>query len=429
MPGADSPETMNTAAQSWPEVDALPLETIDVANPRLYQDDAWRPYFARLRREAPVHYCPQSAYGPYWSVTKFKDIMHVEVNHAVYSSAAELGGIQVEDRPQELSGTSFIRMDPPQHTQQRRVVAPIVASENLANLEPTIRARTARVLDELPRGEVFDWVDRVSIELTTMMLATLFDFPWEDRRKLTWWSDVAIANVHAPDAPVRSETDRFAELSRMAEYMGRLWAQRVKQPPRFDLLSMLAHGPATRDMPPREFMGTLALLIVGGNDTTRNTMSGGLLALHRHPDQWAKLRANPALLPGLVQETIRWQTPVIHMRRTAREDAELGGQHIRPGDKVVMWYISGNRDEEVLDDPEGFVIDRPRPRHHLSFGSGIHRCVGDRLAELQLHVLWDEILKRDLTIDVAGPPVRAYSNFLRGIKALPARIHSSSSTQ
>jgi len=413
---------MSIATPTRSEVDTVPLGKINVADPRLYQEDRWRPYFSRLRREAPVHYCAESAYGPYWSVTKFKDIMTVEVNHEVYSSAAELGGIQVEDQPKDMDRPSFIRMDPPRHTQQRRVVAPIVATANLANMEGTIRERTGRVLDDLPRHETFDWVDRVSIELTTMMLATLFDFPWEDRPKLTWWSDVAVANVQAPDAPVHSEAERFAELTSMAEYMGRLWAERANEPPRFDLLSMLAHGQATRDMPPREFMGTLGLLIVGGNDTTRNTMSGGLLALHRHPDQWRKLRENPALMPGLVQETIRWQTPVIHMRRTAREDAELGGQRIRAGDKVVMWYVSGNRDEEVIDDPDGFVIDRSRPRHHLSFGSGIHRCVGDRLAELQLQILWEEILKRDLEIEVVGPPVRAYSNFLRGIKSLPVQI-------
>ncbi len=413
---------MSAVTQTQREVDTLPLEAINVADPRLYQEDLWRPYFARLRREAPVHYCPESAYGPYWSVTKFKDIMTVEVNHEMYSSAAELGGIQVEDQPKEMDRPSFIRMDPPKHTQQRRVVAPIVATSNLNNLESTIRERTAHVLDELPRGETFDWVDRVSIELTTMMLATLFDFPFEDRRKLTWWSDVAVANVSAPDAPVHSEVERFAELKDMAEYMGRLWAERAAAPPKFDLLSMLAHGQSTRDMPLREFMGTLGLLIVGGNDTTRNTMSGAVLALQRYPDQWAKLRANPALMPAFVQETIRWQTPVIHMRRTAREDTELGGQRIRAGDKVVMWYVSGNRDEEVIDDPEGFVIDRPRPRHHLSFGSGIHRCVGDRLAEQQLQILWEEVLRRDLAIEVVGEPVRAYSNFLRGIKALPVRI-------
>src|SRR5262245_4755731 len=410
---------MSIVTETQREVDRLPLEAINVADPRLYQEDLWRPYFARLRREAPVHYCRESAYGPYWSVTKFKDIMTVEVNHEAYSSAAELGGIQIEDQPMR---SSFIRMDPPKHTHQRRVVAPIVASPNLANMEGAIRERTARVLDSLPRSETFDWVDLVSIELTTMMLATLFDFPFEDRRKLTWWSDVAVANVTAHDAPVHSEAERFAELTRMAEYMGRLYAERASAPPKFDLLSMLAHGTSTRDMPLREFMGTLGLLIVGGNDTTRNTMSGAVLALQQHPDQWAKLRANPALLPAFVQEIIRWQTPVIHMRRTAREDTELGGQRIRAGDKVVMWYVSGNRDEEAIADPESLVIDRPRPRHHLSFGSGIHRCVGDRLAELQLQILWEEILRRDLTIEVVGEPVRAYSNFLRGIKTLPVRI-------
>jgi cytochrome P450 len=415
---------MNVLAQTREDVDALTLEKIDVADPRLYQEDVWRPYFARLRREAPVHYCPESAYGPYWSVTKFKDIMHVEVNHAVYSSAAELGGIRIDEQPKEMDRPSFIRMDPPKHTQQRRVVAPIVASDHLTNFEPIIRERTARALHDLPRNETFDWVPRVSIELTTMMLATLFDFPFEDRHQLTWWSDVAIADLHALDAPVRSEAERFAELSRMAEYMGRLWDERAKAAPKFDLLSMLAHGQATRDMPLREFMGTLALLIVGGNDTTRNTMSGAVLALHRHPDQWRKLREKPTLLPGFVQETIRWQTPVIHMRRTAQEDTELGGQRIRAGEKVVMWYVSGNRDEEVIDDPESFVIDRPRPRHHLSFGSGVHRCVGDRLAELQLQILWEETLKRGLEIAVAGAPVRTYSNFLRGIKSLPVRIIS-----
>jgi cytochrome P450 len=177
---------MSIATPPQSEVDTLPLDRINVADPLLYQEDRWGPYFARLRREAPVHYCSESAYGPYWSVTKFKDIMTVEVNHEVYSSAAELGGIQVEDQPKDMDRPSFIRMDPPRHTQQRRVVAPIVASANLANLEGTIRERTGHVLDDLPRHETFDWVDRVSIELTTMMLATLFDFPFEDRRKLTW---------------------------------------------------------------------------------------------------------------------------------------------------------------------------------------------------------------------------------------------------
>ncbi|MCW5749168.1 MAG: cytochrome P450, partial [Alphaproteobacteria bacterium] len=180
------------------DADALPLDRIDVSDPQLYLDDAWRPLFARLRREDPIHYCPESQYGPYWSVTRYNDIMDVELNHAVYSSAFSAGGIQIADAPLGRDVVSFIRMDPPEHTVRRRTVAPIVGPSNLVNMEATIRERTERVLDDLPRNETFDWVDRVSIELTTMMLATLFDFPWEDRRKLTWWSDVAIANIHAP---------------------------------------------------------------------------------------------------------------------------------------------------------------------------------------------------------------------------------------
>src|SRR3954471_12901068 len=262
------------------DADSLPLDAIDVSNPHLYQDDVWQPYFARLRREDPVHYCPQSSYGPYWAVTKYKDIMQVEVNHQVYSSASELGGIQIEEQPKDMDRPSFIRMDPPKHDEQRKVVSPVVAPANLANMEGIIRERTARVLDGLPRNETFDWVDRVSIELTTMMLATLFDYPWEDRRQLTYWSDVAICNVHAPESPVHSEQEKFDELKKMAQRMAELYNERAQQPPKFDLLSMLAHNNATRNMPFREFMGTLSLLIVGGNDTTRNSMTGGLMALN-----------------------------------------------------------------------------------------------------------------------------------------------------
>jgi cytochrome P450 len=395
---------------------------VDVGDPQLYRDDSWRPHFARLRREDPVHYHPESPYGPYWSVTRYDDIMKVELDPATYSSASELGGIQIRDQPQGQELPNFIRMDPPRHTAQRRVVAPIVAPSNLANMEGLIRERTVRVLDELPSGETFDWVDRVSTELTAMMLATLFDFPQADRRKLSWWSDVAIANVDAEDAPVKSDEERMAELRKMAEVMGALWKERANGPPKFDLISMMAHGEATRAMPLNEFIGNFALLIVGGNDTTRNTMSGGLLAALEYPDEIAKVRRDAKLLPNLVCETIRWQTPVIHMRRTATRDTELGGKTIKKGDKVVMWYVSGNRDEATIAEPETFNIERARVRHHLSFGAGIHRCVGDRLAEMQLSVLWEEMLKRDLEIEIVGPPLRSYSNFLRGIRSLPVVI-------
>jgi cytochrome P450 len=397
----------------------MPLDAIDVSDPRLYQDDIWHPYFARLRREDPVHYCRESRYGPYWSVTKYRDIMQVEVNHRIYSSQ---GAIAILDPVEGLERQMFIAMDPPKHDEQRGVVSPAVGPGNLANMEALIRERTARVLDGLPRKETFDWVDRVSIELTGMMLATLFDYPIEDRRQLTYWSDVAIANVEAPDAPVHSEEEKFAELSRMTEVLGGLYSERAQLPPKFDLLSMLAHGQATRGMPFRELMGNLTLLIVGGNDTTRNSMTGGLMALAEHPGEYAKLRADPGLIESMVPEIIRYVTPVIHMRRTAKADAELGGKRIRQGDKVVMWYVSGNRDPEAIADPDKFIIDRPRPRQHLSFGFGIHRCVGNRLAELQLKILWEEILKRYPVIEVVGPVQRVYSNFIHGIRSLPVRI-------
>src|ERR1700746_1144731 len=398
---------------------SIPLEASDFGDPQLYQDEAWYPFFERLRREAPVHWCRESRYGPYWSVCKYKDIMQVEVNHQIYSSDA---AISILDPPKGLERQSFIAMDPPKHDEQRMAVSPVVAPGNLANMEGLIRERTGRVLDGLPRGETFDWGDRVSIALKTMRLATLFDYPWEDRRQLTYWSDVAIANVRSPDAPVHSEEEKFAELTKMAEALGKLFNERAKQPPKFDLLSMLAHGEATRKMPLREFMGTLSLLIVGGNDTTRNSMTGGLMALHEHPREYQKLRDDPSLIPSMVSEIIRYVAPVIHMRRTAKEDAELGGKQIKKGDKVVMWYVSGNRDPEAIDDPDNFIIDRARPRQHLSFGFGIHRCVGNRLGELQLRILWEEVLARYPVIEVIGPAKRTYSNFIHGIRSLPVRI-------
>ena len=398
------------------------LASIDVSDPHLYQNDIWRPLFEQLRRDDPVHYCEASPFGPYWSVTRYDDIFSVELDHENYSSSSELGGIQVADQPKGREISSFIRMDPPGHTAQRRTVAPIVAPSNLANFEPLIRKRTCAVLDALPRNETFDWAERVSTDLTNMMLATLFDFPSEDRMKLSWWSDVAIANVNSPDAVVHSEAERYDELARMGDYFHKLWDARADAPPTFDLISMLAHSEATRHLQPREFIGTMALLIVGGNDTTRNSMSGGLMALVENPGQFELVRARRELIPNLVSEIIRYHTPVLHMRRTARNDVELAGCSIAKGDKVVMWYISGNRDESKIDRADEFIIDRAKPRQHLAFGAGIHRCVGDRLAEQQIRILWEEVLNRDLRFEIAGAPQRLYSNFIRGIRTLPVRI-------
>jgi cytochrome P450 len=419
----NAPVAVVTTEEPQSDAWSMPLEQIDVSNPHLYQDDTWQPYFARLRRDDPVHYTSNGMYGSYWSVTKYKDIMQVETSQDVFSSDAMLGGIVIRDLPMDYRRPSFISMDPPKHDEQRKVVAPIVAPMNLQKLAGTIRERAGRILDSLPRGETFDWVDRVSIELTTQMLATLFDFPFEERRTLTWWSNVATVNTRA-GTEIDSEQKRDAVLQQMLERFTALWQKRAELPPQPDLISMLAHGEATRDLPsrPAEFLGNLILLLVGGNDTTRNSISGGVLALSRTPCEYGKLVEKPELVVSMVPEIIRYVTPVIHMRRTAVADTELAGRRIRKGDKVVMWYISGNRDADAIERPDEFIIDRARPRQHLSFGFGIHRCVGNRLAELQLTILWEEILKRFPMIELMGEPTRSYSNVIHGITSMPVRI-------
>jgi len=373
-----------------------------------------------------VHYCKESAYGPYWSVTKFNDIVAIDTNHKVFSSDHTVGSFVLDDTVLNavdggISLPNFLGMDPPTHDIHRMAVSPIVAPQNLVRFESTIRERTRRVLDELPVGETFNWVDRISIELTTMMLATLLDFPFEDRRKLTRWSD--IVTTRPGYGLVDSWEQRETELKECLAYFQDLYAERKKAVPQPDLISMLAHAPSMQDLGPEEFLGILVLLIVGGNDTTRSSMSGSAMAWHQYPQEFAKASANRDLIASMIPEIVRWQTPIAHMRRTALVDIEFRGQQIRKGDKVVMWYLSGNRDEEVISRPMDFVVDRPRARHHLSFGFGIHRCLGNRLAELQLRVLWEEIFNRFSRIELMSPPVRVPSNLIHGFIDIPVRLH------
>lgn len=399
----------------------LPLELLDISKPQdwlEYRDILDR--FRVMREAGPLHWCPESQYGPYWSVVTHQHIQEVEGRPDIFSSAWDKGGITIADRAddaQEPPLPMFIAMDRPQHTGQRRTVSPAFTPAEIARQSSNIRQRTAELLDSLPEGETFDWVDKVSIELTTGMLAILFDFPWEDRRLLTKWSDNATDFEAFEDE--EKNKHRWEVMYEMAAYFTNLWNERKDREPRPDLISMMIHSEATRNMTPQEYMGNLVLLIVGGNDTTRNTMSGTVMVQKQYPEEWDRMMADPSLIPNGVSELIRWQTPLAHMRRTALQDFEVGGQMIRPGDKVVMWYLSANRDESVFPDADRFIPDRENARRHLSFGFGIHRCVGARLAELQIGVLLEEMQKRKMRVELVGEPVRVYSSFVHGYRQLP----------
>ncbi len=412
-----------------PNVDpyALSLDDIDPSNPEYFQHDTHQRHFERLRAEDPVHYHEFSMFGAYWSVTRYDDIKYVDTHHDLFSSHWSHGGISINGIPEQGTDETqrlpmFVAEDPPKHDEQRRVVTPLFAPNNLAELEPLIRQRACKILDNLPINEEFNWVRRVSVELTGQMLATLFDVPQEDRMRLIDWSDT-IGSLSDPDE-YSSPEEGFKKLWECSDYFKGYFEERKKMPPKFDLISLLAHDKSTNEMDEREFLGNIMLLIVGGNDTTRNSISGGVLALNQNPGEYDKLKQNPKLITNMVSEIIRWQSPVIHMARTATQDTELGGKTIKKGDRVVMWYISGNRDEDAIPRANEFLIDRRNVRQHTAFGYGIHRCVGNRLAEMQLRVIWEEIMKRFSHIEVTGDVKRLRSNFVHGIRELPVTIRA-----
>jgi len=417
-------EADSETARAW----SIPLAEINPASAERFQNDTIWPYFERLRRVDPVHVTADSEFGPYWSVTRWDDIMAVDTNHQDFSSAEGIGIINLEALREQQRvmgerrrrGAGFITMDEPEHGAHRKAVTPTVAPANIANMTPVVRERAGRILDELPIGEEFDWVDLVSKELTAMTLATLFDFPFEDRRKLTYWSDV-FTNMPG-HGPVRSWEHKAEAAFECFGAFQELWNQRLDAEPRMDLISMLTRNSATRDMDIEQYQGTVVLLIIGGNDTTRNTISGSVYALNKFPEQYDKLRANPELISSMVSETIRWQTPLAFMSRVATRDVELGGKTIAKGERVLMWYVSGNRDETRIERPSDFIIDRDRPREHLSFGFGIHRCVGNRVAEMQLTIIWEEILKRFPEIRLVEEPTRTYSPFVHGYERMKVII-------
>ena len=404
-----------------PVSEQRPVDPLDVSRPELYRDDTWHAPFRELRATAPVHRIEHSDFGAYWSISSYKPIVEIESLPDLYSSQA--GGITIADfieAEDTVKMPMFIAMDRPKHTGQRRTVAPAFTPSEMVRMSDNIRMRTGEILDSLPWGEEFDWVDKVSIELTTQMLAILFDFPWEDRRKLTFWSDWAGDIELAKSVDGRAE--RLKHMYECGAYFQQLWNGKLGKEPTPDLISMMIHSDAMREMDPMEFLGNLILLIVGGNDTTRNSMTALAYGLDKFPDSRTQLEGDLSLIPNTVQEIIRWQTPLAHMRRTATQDTELMGHRIAEGEKLIMWYLSANRDESVFEDADRIIVDRPNARRHLAFGHGIHRCVGARLAELQIATLIEEMAKRRMRVNVVGAPERVSACFVHGYKKLPVEI-------
>lgn len=388
----------------------------DLSNPLNFQLDSWQALFHSFRIKQPVYYCESSPNGPHWSITRYADIKEIELNPQAFSSAH--GGVRIDGG----LAFSFLSSDPPRHTRERKMVSSISNPLNLARYEALIRDRTRQHLAGLSRNEVFDWDSLVSSELSSMMLSTLFDLPVEARRKLSYWSDVASRDPSSPDALVHSEHDRAKIITEMVTEFRTLLRERSVQEPKLDLISLMAHNPIFFEMTEDQVIGNLILLVIGGYDTTKSAMSGGLLEVYQRPDQRRAVINDPTLIPNLVDEVIRFQTPLIHMSRTATCDYQLRDQIIRKGDRVALWYVSGNRDECVFEDPDQFLVSRPNASKHLSFGAGIHYCIGARLAKAQIRILWEEIVEQGLVINLAGEPKRLHSNFARSFTYLPVIV-------
>ncbi len=401
-------------------VSATDLLQLDVSRVERFEANSHWPLFARLRREDPVHYCPESAYGPYWSITRLSDIVAIERDHTVFSSK---GNIIIGDVPPEYDEPAFATFDPPDHTRDRSAVVHAASPARLARIEPEMRAAIAGLLDGLPRGQAFDWARCVSEQITMHMVAALFDWPREDKARLPYWCEVMTATP-GPTGIVTSFTERAEVLATFKDELMRAWRERARDGQGQDVLSLLARDPETRAMAddPKRVLGIVAL-IAGANEAARGALTGGVLAFHEFPSQWLRLRDDPSLLGSAASEIVRWQSPILHMRRTTTVDVEVQGKLIRTGARVVLWYCSANRDEAVFDDADAFIIDRPNVRRHAGYGFGIHRCFGRYVAELELRLLWEEVVKRFSRIEVVAPPKRLLSNFAGGFESLMVRVH------
>jgi linalool 8-monooxygenase len=397
----------------------------DLKDPDLYMRDEHHEVFRKLRAEEPVYWNPEADAAGFWAITRYDDIEAISKNPALFSSAKNNGGHRIFNE-NEIDGNdtdaSMISMDPPEHAAYRRMVTPGFVPKRITGMEERIRSRVTRLLDNLPKTGEAEFISAVAAALPIEVLAELFGVPQSDGAKLFEWSNATVGEDD-PELRVSDEYMRHCVME-MAGYAAGLWQQRLEKPGE-DLISMLAHSkPGGEAMSFPTYIGTFILLVVAGNETTRNSISGGLLALSQNPQERQKLLEDPSLIPSAVQEIVRWVSPVLHMRRTATADTEIRGRKIARGDKVVMWYASANRDEAAFDDPCRFDVARYTRSDvptQLGFGAGQHFCLGSRLAELQLKILFEELLRRFPDIHVSGPIRRLRSNFISGIKEMPVR--------
>jgi cholest-4-en-3-one 26-monooxygenase len=397
-------------------------EDIDLNNPDTYVQRVPHDAFRWMRKESPVHFQPDNARARgYWAITRYEDVVTISKDPGRFSSYR--GGTNIEDYPEEelsLIRLIMLNMDPPQHGKFRRLVSqgftPLVTSF----LEPRVRAVTTEILDRIAQRGEADFVRTVAAELPLQVIAELLGIPDTDRDKLFDWSNRLIG-FDDPEFQTSHEDGKIAAME-MWMYANQLAEERQGNADGHDLVSILMRGEVDGEkLTVQEFDSFFLVLAVAGNETTRNLVSGGMLALMEHPEERARLLANLSLVPSAVEEMLRWVTPVMHFRRTATCDAEIRGQKIREGDKVVMFYPSANRDENVFHDAERFDVGRS-PNEHLAFGVGEHFCLGSNLARLEIRVLFEELLRRFPDMELAGPAARLRSSFINGIKRMPVRF-------
>ena len=394
------------------------MSDFEVYDPQLYLEGVPWDTFKKMRAEAPVYFHAQPGGRGFWAVTKHADLVQISRDPGTFSS--HRGATFIKDHPEDdltAMQTMMVNMDPPSHVKLRNMVKHAFAPATLVTLEPKIRRCVREIIDNVAHKGECDFVSEIAAQLPLMVIAEMIGVPPEDRDRVFDWSNNMVG-FDDPEVQTNKE-EGSASAMMMWQYAGELGQARFDKPGD-DIVSMLMKGVTDGGLSAMEFASFFMLLFVAGNETTRNLISGGMLALIKHPEERARLMAKPELLPTAVEEMLRWVSPLIYFRRTATKDVELRGQKIKENDKVAIWYPSANRDEDVFAEPEKFDVGRT-PNNHVAFGIGQHFCLGANLARLEIKIMFEELIRRMPDIQLDGPVRRLRSNFLNSIKSMPVR--------